>query len=83
MNQPIFKIINPNANLYDRIIYAIQKEKETQKIKKLMILFITMFCFSCSFTVASIVLFVKSFKNSGISDIVSTAFYDLSAFIFL
>jgi len=60
MNKKLFNIINPSNNLYDRIILAIQKEKESKKLKKLIIFFTFLFCFSLSFTIISISYFVQA-----------------------
>ena len=73
-------IINPSTNLYDRIILAIKKEQETQKIKKLFLLLSIVFVLSFIVTIASIVLFIKEFNASGTIYVVKTALSDLSLF---
>jgi len=73
-------IINPSTNLYDRIILAIKKEQETQKIKKLFLLLSIVFVLSFVVTIASIVLFVKEFNASGTIYVIKTALSDLSLF---
>jgi len=83
MNKNTFNIISPSNNLYDRIILAIQKEKESQKIKKLVILLSILFCFSLGFTITSIIFFIKAWQNSGISYIIKTAVSDVTLFLTL
>jgi hypothetical protein len=81
MNKNNFNIISPSSNLYDRIILAIQKEKENQKIRKFFILLSVMFLFSLFFTIFSILAFIKAFKSSGAYYILETAFSDFYLFV--
>mgnify|MGYP007016034504 CR=1 FL=1 len=83
MNKKLFNIINPSNNLYDRIILAIQKEKESKKLKKLIIFFTFLFCFSLSFTIISISYFVQAWKDSGIIYLLKTIISDFSLFLSL
>lgn len=81
MNKNNFKIIEPSNNLYDRIILAIQREKENQKIRKVFILFSVIFVFSLFFTLFSIWNFIQVFKNSSAYYISLTIISDFSLFI--
>lgn len=83
MNKDNFNIINPSNNLYDRIILAIQKEKESQKIRKVFIFFTLIFIFSLSFTTISVLSFIKALRYSGAIYIIETAVSDLSLFLSL
>ncbi len=85
MNKGKFNIINPNSNLYDRIILAIQKEKENQtnQIRKFVIFFTGLFCLSATLTITSIVQFIKAWQNSGLIYLFRTITSDFSLFLSL
>jgi len=76
-----FQSLEPPPGLFDRIILAIKREKESQEMKRLL------FGFSLLLIVSSIVippswmLLVKQIEDSGISYFISTAISDLSIFL--
>lgn len=73
-------IINPTPNLYDRIIVAVKREQETQKPKRLLIIFFSAFIISVVITSSFLIAFIKEFNASGASYVIKTIIADRGLF---
>jgi hypothetical protein len=74
------KEIDPPAGLFEKIIFAIQREGQLKKTRKLFFSFLLLLIFSLIATPYSWLIFVNQVENSGILYYVSTAFNDLETF---
>jgi hypothetical protein len=76
-----FQNLEPPPELFDRIILAIKKEQELQRIRKLQFGFLFLSIFSISIMPFSWKMLINQMINSGIFYFVSTAVSNLAIFL--
>ena len=77
------KPIEPPANLFNRIILAIKREKEWQKKKRLLFAFFSLLIISFVTMPFSWTVLVEEVRSSGILYFISTAVSDFGLFLLL
>ena len=73
----------PSAGLFDRIILAIQREKELRQGKKILTSFVFLLFFSCATIPFSFILFTQQWQKSEIFYFIYTALENLRVFFSL
>jgi len=77
------KPAEPSVGLFDRIVLAIQREKELRKTKRLLFGFLFLLVVSSIATPLSWTMLINQIESSGISYFVSTALSDFGTFLLL
>ncbi|MFH1193380.1 MAG: hypothetical protein V1661_00120 [bacterium] len=75
-----FDMHEPPAGLFDRIIFAIKRERELRKTKKILFGFFALLVISLFAVPVSGMMFMNQIKNSGAFYIISAAFRDIGMF---
>lgn len=76
-----FKLIEPRAGLFDKIILAIKREQELRQTKRLLFGFLFLLVISFIAAPLSWTMLLNQIKSSGISYLVSTAVSDFRTFL--
>jgi len=76
-----FKLIEPPAGLFDKIILAIKREQELRQTKRLLFGFLFLLVISFIAAPLSWTMLLNQIKSSGISYLVSTAVSDFRTFL--
>ena len=75
------KLVEPPADLFDKIILAIKREQELRQTRRLLFSFLFLLVVSLIATPFSFIMLRNQIKNSGISYLISTAVSDFGTFL--
>jgi len=76
-----FEPKEPPAGLFDRIIFAIKRERELRQTRKILFGFLALLAVSLFIMPVSGMMFINQIKNSGAFYIISAAFRDIRMFV--
>lgn len=79
--QQLESIETPDANLFERIVFAVRQEQEVKQSRKLLLLFLTLLIVSAAILPFSYLFLASQWHQSGVSYFISIALENAKSFV--